>query len=163
VAETRFIVDITFSILSELYTLSAWTLRRSLLNIAKSLILRPNSPSLENIRVLIQESLIDAYTSDVAVADLVRQLRENAFPTEEELAVWNAKLEAGEQEGGETLRLKARELLVRRGVPETLKGVMGAVASEQALGEVFDALQMGTVARGVLGGVVLEGVRGVCQ
>jgi len=37
------------------------------------------------------------------------------------------------------------------------------VASEQALGEVFDALQMGAVARGVLGGVILEGVRGVCQ
>ena len=157
--ETQFIVDIVFAVLSELYTLSsAWTLRRSLLNVAKSILLRPGNASLENIRVIIQETVIDANTSDEVVAALIRQVRENGFPTPEETANW---VDQG-LKGGE-LREKARRLLMQRGVPEALRSVMGAVASEEALAGVFDALQMDGMARGVVGGVVLEGVRGVCQ
>lgn len=157
--ETQFIVDIVFAVLSELYTLSsAWTLRRSLLNVAKSILLRPGNASLENIRVIIQETVIDANTTDEAVAALIRQVRENVFPTPEETAKWVDK----DLKGGE-LREKARRLLMQRGVPEALRGVMGAVATEEALASVFDALQMDGMARGVVGGVVLEGVRGVCQ
>ncbi|KAA8914501.1 PXA domain-containing protein [Sphaerosporella brunnea] len=158
--ETQFIVDIVFALLTELYTLSsAWTLRRSLLNVAKSILLRPGNASLQNIRVVIQESVIDANTSDPAVAALIRKVRENVFPTLEEMEKWADE----ERLKGEELRAKARKLLLRKGVPEALRGVMGAVASEEALGAVFDALQMPPVARGVVGGVVLEGVRGVCQ
>ncbi|KAI5850601.1 PXA domain-containing protein [Tricharina praecox] len=157
--ETQFIVDIVFAVLSELYTLSsAWTLRRSLLNVAKSILLRPGNASLENIRVIIQETVIDANTSDEAVAALIRQIRENVFPTPEETAKWVDKGFKGAE-----LREKARRLLMQRGVPEALRSVMGAVASEEALAGVFDALQMNGMARGVVGGVMLEGVRGVCQ
>jgi hypothetical protein len=157
--ETQFVVDIVFALLTELYTLSsAWTLRRSLLNVAKSILLRPGNASLENIRVIIQETVIDANTSDEAVSKLIRKVRENVFPTPEERENW---VNVGPK--GEELRGKARKLLLQKGVPEALRGVMGAAASEEALGSVFDALQMAPVARGVVGGVVLEGVRGVCQ
>jgi hypothetical protein len=157
--ETQFIIDIVFALLTELYTLSsAWTLRRSLLNVAKSILLRPGNASLENIRVVIQETVIDANTSDPAVASLIRKVRENVFPTQEEMDAWT-----DEELKGEELREKARRLVLEKGVPEALRGVMGAMASEEALGNVFDAVQMPSVARGVVGGVVLEGVRGVCQ
>jgi hypothetical protein len=158
--EAQFILDILFSLLSELYTLSsAWTLRRSLLNVAKSILLRPGNASLENLRVSIQETVIDSNTSDEAVAKLIRAIRENVFPTEEERANW----EENEVVGGEVLRVRARKLLMAKGVPEALRGMMGAAANEEALGCVFDALQLDGVARGVVGGVVLEGLRGVCQ
>lgn len=151
--ETQFIVEVVFAVLSELYTLSsAWTLRRSLLNVAKSILLRPGNASLENIRAVLQETVIDSYTTDEAVSGLVRKLTEAVFGNGEKAA-----------DAGEGLKERARELFMERGVPEALRGVMGAQASEEALGAVFDALQMETVARGVVGGVVLEGVRGVCQ
>ncbi|KAF8538981.1 PXA domain-containing protein [Trichophaea hybrida] len=157
--ETQFIIDIVFALLTELYTLSsAWTLRRSLLNVAKSILLRPGNASLENIRIVIQETVIDANTSDTAVAALIRKVRENIFPTQEEMDAWT-----DDELKGEELRKKARRLVLEKGVPEALRGVMGAVASEEALANVFDAVQMPIVARGVVGGVVLEGVRGVCQ
>lgn len=157
--ETQFAVDMMFALLSELYTLSsAWTLRRSLLNVAKSILLRPgNRAALDNIRTVIQETVIDANTSDAAVAAMLLKLRRNVFPTEADGPPQDTPL------CGDELREKARRLLLAKGVPEALRGVMGAAASEEALARVFDAVQNPAVARGVVGGVVLEGVRGVCQ
>ena len=63
----------------------------------------------------------------------------------------------------ERLRVKARKLLVERGMPSALTSVMGQAASGEALGRVFDCLQEGRVARGVMFGVVLQGLRGVTQ
>lgn len=159
--ETTLILEIVFSVLSELYTLSsAWTLRRSLLNIAKSLLLRPGNATLENLRVVLQETVIEANTTDEAVAGVIGKLREGVFPTEEEKGKWGEKEEICQ---GVELREKARKLLLAKGVPEALRGVMGAQATEEALERVWVALQDGEVARGVVGGVVLEGVRGGCQ
>ncbi|KAI5812756.1 PXA domain-containing protein [Pyronema omphalodes] len=160
-SETTLIIEIVFSVLSELYTLSsAWTLRRSLLNIAKSLLLRPGNATLENLRVVLQETVIEANTTDEAVAAMINKLREGVFPTEQE----KAKLaEKGESIQGAELREKARKLLLAKGVPEALRGVMGAQATEEALERVWVALQECEVARGVVGGVLLEGVRGGCH
>ncbi|KAI4240305.1 MAG: hypothetical protein L6R42_011549, partial [Xanthoria sp. 1 TBL-2021] len=55
----------------------------------------------------------------------------------------------GEEEK-ERLRLKARKLLVEKGMPAALTGVMGAAASGEAVGKVFDALQIEEVARGLM-------------
>lgn len=162
--ETQFIVEIFFALLSELYTLSsAWTLRRSLLAIAKSILLRPGNATLETIRVLLQETVIDGWTSDAAVAARVRSLRAAACPTAEEKAQLAKDEAEGNADRGTELRVKARKLFCARAVPEAIRGVMGAWASEEALGEVFDALQVRAIGRGIVGGVVLEGVRGVCQ
>ncbi|TGZ83232.1 hypothetical protein EX30DRAFT_394457 [Ascodesmis nigricans] len=170
--ETAFIIEIVFALISELYTLSsAWTLRRSLLNVAKSLLLRPGNQALDDMRALIQETVVDGNTTDYAVAGMLRRLREGVFPTEEEVGVWREEERERErrrtEEGGEMvdveLREKARRLLVEKGVPQALKGVMGTVATEEALGVVFEALQMKSVARGVVGGLVVEGCRGLCS
>lgn len=162
-AESQFVVEIFFAIITELYTLSsAWIFRRSLLNVAKSILLRPGNATLETIRTLIQETIIDGNTVDSAIAGHIQKLRKNGFPTKEERAAWPLVEEMGDSEK-EALREKARRLVGERGMPEALKGLMGAQASKECWGVVFDALQERGVARGVVAGLVGEAVRGVCH
>ena len=108
--------------------------------------------------MLVQETLLDANVSDAGIAAHIRKLRENALPTEAELATWPSERSDDEKEA---LRVKARELLVKRGMPQALTSVMGAAASGEALGKVFDCLQVQEVARGLMFGLVLQAVRGV--
>lgn len=158
--ETTVLIELFFAVINELYTLSsAWTLRRTLLNAAKTFLLRPGNPQLSSITTLFQTSL-DASTSDAGVARQLRQMRANALPTEAELAAWPKEPGADDKE---KLRLKARRLLVERGMPTALTSVMGQAASGEALGKVFDCLQEPRVARGVMFGLVLQGLRAVTQ
>ena len=159
--EAQVSIELLFAVITELYTLSsAWTLRRTLLGAAKTFLLRPGNPQLESIRILLQETLLDANTNDSGVATHVRKLRENTLPTEAELAAWPKERTADEKEA---LRVKARDLLVKRGMPQALTSVMGAAASGEALGKVFDCLQIQEVARGVMFGLCLQMVRSVTQ
>ena len=160
-AETRVAVELIFAVINELYTLSsAWNIRRTLLNAAKTFLLRPGNPSLTSIQNLIQESLIAANTSDTGIAAHLRKLRENTLPTEEELKGWPAEMSMEEKE---RLRIKARKLLVERGVPTALTGVMGQAATGEAMGRIFDCLQVEEVARGLIFGLLLQGVRAVAH
>jgi hypothetical protein len=52
---------------------------------------------------------------------------------------------------------------VERGMPAALTSVMGAAASGEALGRVFDCLQVEGVGRGVVFGVLLQALRAVVQ
>ncbi|KAM0800687.1 PXA domain-containing protein, partial [Usnea florida] len=157
--ETSIAVELFFATINELYALSsAWTLRLTLLNAAKSFLLRPGNPNLEAIRALLQTTLIDATTSDTAIATHLAKLRENALPTEDELKAWPAP---PTEEAKERMRIKARKLLVEKGMPQALTSVMGAAASGEALGRVFDCLQVPEVARGLVFALVLQGVKAV--
>jgi hypothetical protein len=154
------LIELFFAVINELYTLSsAWTLRRTLLNAAKTFLLRPGNPQLSSITSLFQNTL-DAHTSDAGLAYQLRRMRENALPTAAELEAWPAEM--GEEEK-EKLRVKARRLLVERGMPTALTSVMGQAASGEALGRVFDCLQEPRVGRGVVFGLVLQGLRAVTQ
>jgi hypothetical protein len=159
-SETTVLIELFFAVVNELYTLSsAWTLRRTLLNAAKTFLLRPGNPQLASITTLFQTTL-DSATSDEGLARQLRKVRENALPTEEELKKWPKEPSAEEKE---KLRVKARKLLVERGMPSALTSVMGQAASGEALGKVFDCLQEPRVARGVMFGLVLQGLRAVTQ
>lgn len=159
--ETSVAVELFFAIINELYTLSsAWTLRLTLLNAAKSFLLRPGNPNLEAIRVLLQSTIIDANTTDSGIASHLLKIRENAMPTEEELKAWPPPPSEAEKE---RKRIKARKLLVEKGMPQALTSVMGAAASGEALGRVFDCLQVPEVARGLVFALILQGVRAVTQ
>ena len=159
--ETRVAVELFFAVINELYTLSsAWNIRRTLLNAAKGFLLRPGNPNLEAIRLLLQDSIIEANTSDAGVAAHLLNLRKNTLPTEDERKSW---LPPPSEEDKERLRAKARKLLVERGMPQALTSVMGAAASGEALGRVFDCLQVEEVARGLMFALVLQGVRAVTQ
>ncbi|KAB8346222.1 hypothetical protein FH972_023267 [Carpinus fangiana] len=159
--EAQVTVELLFAVISELYQLSsAWNIRRTLLTAAKTFLLRPGNPQLESIRVLLQESVLDANTSDSGIAGHINKLRENSMPTDEERAKWPAEKTDKEKE---ELRQKARKLLVQRGMPQALTSVMGAAASGEALGKVFDCLQVKEVARGVMFGLMLQLVRAVTQ
>ena len=159
--ETSVAVELFFATINELYKVSsAWKLRLTLLNAAKSFLLRPGNPNLEAIRVLLQDTVIDANTTDTAIATHVRKLRENALPTEEELKAWPPPPSDEEKE---RMRQKARKLLVEKGMPQALTSVIGAAASGEALGKVFDCLQVPEVARGLIFALVLQGVRAVTQ
>lgn len=154
-------IELLFAVINELYTLSsAWLIRRTLLNAAKSFLLRPGNPNLEAIRLLLQDSIIDANTSDEGLAANILKIRENALPTEEELKAWPKEMTAEEKE---KLRVKARGLLVNKGMPQALTSVMGAAASGEALGRVFDCLQVDEVARGLIFALLLQGVRAATQ
>ncbi|RVX69867.1 hypothetical protein B0A52_05701 [Exophiala mesophila] len=160
-AETRVTIDLIFAILTELYSLSsAWTIRLSLLSAAKTYLLRPQNPQIESIRILLQESVIEANFSDDGLANHINKLRENTLPTPEELAKWPRELSAEEKEA---LRIKARKLLVERGMPQALTSVMGQAASGEALGRVFDCLQVQEVARGLIFALLLQAIRATTQ
>ena len=155
--ETRVAIELLFAVITELYTLSsAWNIRRTLLTAAKSFLLRPGNPSLVSIQSLIQSSLLDANTSDDGLATHIRKLRENSLPTEEERKAWPADLTASEKE---ELREKARKLFIQSSVPAALMGIMGQSATNEALGRVFDCLQIEEVARGLFFGLILQAVR----
>ena len=159
--ETQVAVELFFAVINELYTLSsAWTIRRTLLTAAKSFLLRPGNPNLEAIRTLLQDTMIDSNTSDVGLASHLMKLRENALPTEEELKAWPLPIS---EEDKEKLRLKARKLLVEKGMPQALTSIMGAAASGEALGRVFDCLQIEQVARGLMFALILQGIRAITQ
>ncbi|KAL2039724.1 hypothetical protein N7G274_007583 [Stereocaulon virgatum] len=159
--ETSVAVELFFATINELYTLSsAWTLRLTLLNAAKSFLLRPGNPNLEAIRVLLQTTIIDANTSDTGIATHLTKLRENALPTEAESKAWPPP---PSDDAKERMRQKARKLLVEKGMPHALTSVMGAAASGEALGRVFDCLQVPEVARGLVFALILQGVRAVTQ
>ncbi|KAI5462448.1 PXA domain-containing protein [Mariannaea sp. PMI_226] len=156
-SETRVAVELLFAVINEMYTLSsAWNIRRTLLTAAKSFLLRPGNPSLLTVQRLIQTSVIDGNTSDAGIAAHFRKLRENMLPTEQELAEWPPEPTAEEKE---QLRIKARKLLIQSGVPAALMGVMGQAATGEALGRVFDCLQIEEVARGLIFGLILQVVR----
>jgi hypothetical protein len=82
------------------------------------------------------------------------------LPTEDELKKWPKE---SSDEEKERLRVKARRLLVERGMPSALTSVMGMAASGEAVGRVFDCLQEERVARGVMFGLVLQGLRAITQ
>lgn len=155
--ETRVAVELLFAVINEMYTLSsAWNIRRTLLAAAKSFLLRPGNPSLLTVQSLIQTSVLDANTSDAGIAASLRRLRENTVPTEAERAAWPPEPTADERD---RLAVKARRLLIQSGVPAALMGVMGQAATGEALGRVFDSLQIEEVARGLVFGLILQGVR----
>ena len=157
ILETQVTVELLFAVINELYTLSsAWNIRRTLLNAAKTFLLRPGNPSLEAIRALLHDTVLDSNTSDVGLAAHLAKLQENCLPTEEELAKWPAPLNLTEQDN---LRAKARRLLIAKGMPNALTSVMGAAASGEALGRVFDSLQVEEVSRGLIFALFLQGVR----
>lgn len=159
--ETRVAVELFFAVINELYTLSsAWNIRRTLLNAAKGFLLRPGNPKLEDIRLLLQKTMIEANTSDTNLAAHLSKLRENTMPTEEELKTWPPP---PTEEEKEKMRVKARKLLVERGMPQALTAVMGAAANGEALGRVFDALQVREVARGFMFALLQQGVRAITQ
>lgn len=159
--ETTIVVELLFATITELYTLSsAWSLRRTLLNAAKTYLLRPGNPQLASIRELIQSTVLDANTSDEGIALQLQKLRENSLPTEEEFAAWPKPLTDEEKEA---LRKKARKLLVTKGMPVALTSVMGQAASGEAMGKIFDCLQVKEVARGLMFGLMLQGIRTVVQ
>lgn len=159
--ETQVTIELMFAVVNELYTLSsAWTLRRTLLNAARSYLLRPGNPQLESIRLLMQETVLDMNTSDSGIASHILKIRENALPTEEELDKWP---KPRTEEEKEKLRVRARRLIMKKGMPQALTSVMGMAASGEALGRVFDALQVEKVARGLMFGLMLQGVRALTQ
>jgi hypothetical protein len=152
-------VELLFAVINELYTLSsAWNFRRTLLAAAKSFLLRPGNPSLASIQAMMQDSVLEANTSDAGIATHLRKLRENTLPTDEERKAWPPESSAEERE---RLRLKARRLLIESGVPAALMGVMGASATSEAMGRIFDCLQIEEVSRGLMFGIMLQAVRTV--
>lgn len=160
-SETTVLIELFFAVIHELYTLSsAWQIRLTLLNAAKTFLLRPGNPQLASIQSLIQSTVLDENSSDKGIAYHLRKMRENSLPTEEELKQWPAEPSAEEKE---RLRVKARKLLVERGMPQALTSVMGLAASGEALGKVFDALQEPRLARAVMFGLVIQGLRAVTQ
>jgi hypothetical protein len=159
--ETAITIELVFALITHLYTLSpsTWSLRRTLLTAAKTFLLRPGNPQLLSIRTLIQTSLLDANLSDAGLASQIYNLRKNALPTTEEMEIWNAEYPERSDEEKVKTRIRAKKLLVTKGMPQALTSIMGAAASGEALGKVFDALQTPGVARGLVTGLLLQALK----
>ena len=159
--ETQVTVDLVFAVINELYTLSsAWNIRRTFLNAARSYLLRPANPNLEAIRLSLQDSILHPYTSDSGLAALIEKMRENALPTDQERKAWP---QPPSDDAKESRRKKARKVLVERGMPQALTAIMGAAASSEALGRVFDCLQSEEIARGLVFHLLLQAIKALTQ
>ena len=102
--------------------------------------------------------MIDSNTTDEAIAANLVKIRENSLPTEEEMKAWPPALS---KEESDKLKDEARKLLIERGMPQALMSVMGAAASGEALGKVFDCLQIEEVGRGFMFALILQALRAV--
>ena len=152
--ETQIALELIFAVINELYaSSSAWNIRRTILNAAKSYILRPGSPNLETIRELLQSSMIDAHTTDEALGGYLMNIRETVFPTGD--YDYTPPSEAEKQR----LRETARRLFVQKGMPQAVMSVMGTAASREALEKVFDCLQVDSVARGFVFSLLLQALK----
>ena len=152
--EAQIILELIFADINELYTLSsAWNFRKTLLNAAKAYLFRPGNLHMEKIRSLLQEKIIDANTSDDAIAYHINTLRRNSVPTDEVMEPLPIQMS---EEELLAQRNEAKKLLVERGMPQALIGVMGAAASREALNKLFDCLQLESVARGLLFGLLMQ-------
>jgi hypothetical protein len=159
--EAQIAVELGLAAITELYKLSsAWSVRLAFLSAAKSILLRPGNAQLDSLRQLMQTTILDTHFSDGGIAHMIKTTRANSLPTEEERAGWPRERTAEERE---TLRRQARKVLLEKGMPTALNSVMGQAASSEALGRVFDALQVQKVARGLVFGLVLQGLRAVVQ
>ncbi|KAK2861275.1 hypothetical protein FQN49_004361 [Arthroderma sp. PD_2] len=159
--ESVIVVELLFAVINEVYSLSsAWNIRKRLLNASKSFLLRPGNPSLEAIRTLLQESVIDGNTSDEALAGYITKLRKSSMPTEEDMKAYPPPLSLEQKE---QLRVKARALLISRGMPPALMGIMGANATGEALGKIFDCLQIPSIGRAFVFAILLQAIRVVTQ
>ena len=111
---------------------------------------------LDAIRRLLEESVIETNTSDGRMAAHIAKLRESALPTEAEMKLWPPPYSASEVE---LRRSKARGLFVEGALPPALTSIMSSAASCDALGKVFDALQMQEVSRGLVFAILLQAAR----
>lgn len=160
--ETRITIDLLFALLTELLSLSsAWTFRLSLLTAAKSYLLRPGNAQLASIRLLLQDSLITALTSPASLATHIDKLRANTVPTDLERAAWPTTTPTEHEKTA--LRTKAKRLLVEKGLPPALRAVIGQAAGAEALGRVFECLQVESVARGLVFAIMVQAIRTAVQ
>ncbi|EFQ98896.1 PX domain-containing protein [Nannizzia gypsea CBS 118893] len=159
--EAVVVVELLFAVINEVYSLSsAWNIRKRLLNASKSFLLRPGNPSLEAIRALLQDSIIDGNTTDEALAGYITKLHKSSLPTEEDIKAYPPPLSLEQKE---QLRIKARALLISRGMPPALMGIMGANATGEALGKIFDCLQIPSVGRAFVFAILLQAIRVMTQ
>ncbi|RAH50169.1 PX domain protein [Aspergillus brunneoviolaceus CBS 621.78] len=157
--EARTALELIFAVINELYTLSSvWDIRRRLLNAAKTYVLRPGNPNLEMIREVFQESVIKSHFSDDAIGSYLMKLRENALPTEAEITSLRGPMSGPEKE---RLKETARRLFVEKGLPQALTGLMGTAASKEALGKLFDCLQVRIIAQGFMFSLLLQVLRAI--
>ncbi|KAF2859518.1 hypothetical protein K470DRAFT_219075 [Piedraia hortae CBS 480.64] len=159
-SETAVVVELLFAMITELYTLSsAWQIRRTLLVAAKNYLLRPGNPQLTAIMSMLQTDLLDKNLSDEGIAARIAQLRSNVCPTSEEREACSKQYPDKTAEQKEELRIHARKLLVTKGMPLALQSVMGAAASGEAMGKVFDCLQIPAISKGLVFGLLLQALR----
>ncbi|KAI1997105.1 hypothetical protein LOZ53_000835 [Ophidiomyces ophidiicola] len=157
--ETILIIELLFAVVNEIYGLSsAWTLRKRLLQAAKSYILRPGNPSLQSIRQLIQ-GMISRNTTHEALAGFINTIRESCFATQADEPSKSFPADADRS----SLRDSARSLLISNGLPPALVGCMGVGATDEALGRIFDCLQVESVARGFVCSVILQALKIIVQ
>ncbi|KAF3902531.1 hypothetical protein ABW21_db0204995 [Orbilia brochopaga] len=160
--ETQYVLEIMFSIINELYGLStAWMIRRSFLNIAKSVMLLPGNSTLSNMRNMIQADVLEANTSPEAIADYVRQVRKNSLPTAAETDDWEKTHTPRTTEEKEELRRRARKVL-SESLPQGLTALLGVNQTKEALSQLFDALQERDVARGLWTSLLAKAVQVLC-
>ncbi|WEW55588.1 hypothetical protein PRK78_001019 [Emydomyces testavorans] len=155
-------VELLFAVVNEIYGLSsAWKLRKRLLHAAKNFLLRPGNPNLEAIRRLIQDSIIEKNTTHEALASYVNVLGESCFPAQKNDEPRTSPTLAERDQ--EKLRARARSLLITNGMPTALVSCMGTNATGEALGRIFDSLQIESVSRGFVCAVLLQTLKVMVQ
>ncbi|ORY77288.1 PXA domain-domain-containing protein [Protomyces lactucae-debilis] len=138
------LVDQSMALLGSFFALSnkTWTIRRQLLNLLRGLLLSPNSSYAQTI-VKQVEGIFDAWVDGHALAQHVRYLSEQLFSD----APPSLKIDKTESHARAEA---AKVLLLRQGVPQAIKSLMGATPTNEATLVLFEVMQNQELMEGLL-------------
>ncbi|KAG5518489.1 hypothetical protein PMAC_002885 [Pneumocystis sp. 'macacae'] len=147
-SDVQLFIDINFCILSEIYSLSpkTWSIRRSLLGILRSLLLR-NGTYVDSVKEAIEEKVINFFSNEKWISEQINEVI---------MKIWSSTPTDNVEKDSEKLMLEAKRLFLHKTIPDTLKSLVGGTATKESLEIVFDALQKKELMKGILSSILSD-------
>ncbi|KTW30056.1 uncharacterized protein T551_02000 [Pneumocystis jirovecii RU7] len=147
-SDVQLFIDINFCILSEFYSLSSktWSIRRSLLGILRSLLLR-NGTYVDFVKEAIEEKVTNFFSNEKWISEQINKII---------MEIWSPDPAENVEKDSQKLMLKAKRLFLRKTIPDTLKSLVGGTATKESLEIVFNALQEKEFMRGILSSILSD-------
>ncbi|KTW28123.1 hypothetical protein T552_01983 [Pneumocystis carinii B80] len=148
-SDIQLFIDINFCILSEFYSLSpkTWSIRRSLLGILRSLLLRNGGTYVEIVKDAIEEKITNYFANEKWISDQINEIIMKIWPSNPDKII---------RKDSEKLLNDAKRLFLNKTIPDTLKSLVGGSATKESLEIVFESLQEKEFMRGILSNILSD-------
>ncbi|KAG4304778.1 hypothetical protein PORY_001831 [Pneumocystis oryctolagi] len=148
-SDVQLFININFCILSEFYSLSpkTWSIRRSLLGILRSLLLRNGGTYVEVVKETIEEKVTNFLSNEKWISEKINEII---------MKIWSLNPTENVEKDSEKLMLEAKRLFLHKTIPDTLKSLVGGAATKESLEIIFDSLQEKEFMRGILSSILSD-------